>query len=186
MRINHIFIVIIIISFFLFSCKKERTENIIFGKYIFVKSEFVGNIECYDSAFNLIDVPPVFKKNDFLFNDGFDYPYKRIEINKDSTVKYFYIRQELEISVDGSYSLYKDSIYFFVNNSLSSLFNGYVKNDILYIPSYGYKNQFMYEGVGYNSYFSGNGFGVPDIRLIGNYGYSRIYIQKFNLTYIKQ
>lgn len=174
------------------SCRKDNTDkkNTIEGSYLFNKSEFVGDIECYDSSGTKIETPPVFVKNDFLFSDGGEYPYKTIDINKDSSVYYTYLKQELEISLNGLYAFYKDTLYFFTNNyPYAPVFKGFIKNDILYIPAYGYKKEISYDDeYSFITYLGGTNFGFPNDNDMncGCLGtVKRTYIQKFNLTYLK-
>lgn len=168
------------------SCQKENTveKTRIEGSYVFIRSEFVGDIECYDSIGAKIDVPPQFIKNNFLFSDGGAYPYKTIDIHADSSVSYIYYKQELGDTVNGFYTSDEDSLHFFSNYAMV-IFSGFIKNDILYIPAYGYTfwNDNCYNCV----YLGGTYFGLPDIKKIYSPfgGINKMFIQKFNLTYLK-
>jgi hypothetical protein len=177
-----------------FSCSKEddNTETLnVTQPYVFSKSDFTGITECYDSSLSRIDYfdPPV--KYDFLFEDGDIYPYKKIEINEDSSVYYHYVSQEVENTDKGYVESYHDSLYFFITNRYQCdfLFCGVLKNGQLRIPAYGYR---VYFGYYFNDrYYSFDTkktlLGFPDLQSLKDqyyhYSIERIFIQKFDLLY---
>jgi len=188
----------LIFAFVLITCLSCEKENDNLNKlnipqtFVFDKSDFVGSIECYDSLLNRIDFNPEFVKNDFLFYDGGIYPYERIDINEDSTTYYFYTLKEITNSDKGYVSIYKDTLDFYITNRYQNglIFKGVIKGEILRIPSYGCRIQYVSDN-NYSYYSSYTEFGYPDLQKI-KYDHSdfmtieRIFIQKFDLVYIIQ
>jgi hypothetical protein len=200
-------IIIVAILFVCFSCKKEDTvETVTETKkesqvYIFSKSDFTGNIECYDSSLTKIENTSLYTKNDFLFADKSIYPYQQIEIYDDSTVYYQYTIREVKNTDKGYVTTHHDSLFFFITNRFLSmvLFSATITDGQLKIPAYGYKVE-----TGDGSYFNETQFGYPNSHSIKNKHFYfsgvdvpglvipdydipdfYIFIQKFDLTYQK-
>jgi signal peptidase I len=190
-------ILIFLFILFNFACDDEKfTPDTIDlpVTYYFVKSEFMGNTECFDTlGIRINSMTPSFVKNDFLFYDGSAYPFESIKISIDSSVSFTYTIRELNHTDDGQVISEGDTLYFFSTESSYSrlLFKGYIKDQILRIPAYGYKMVYDY---GTGSGWSGNTeFGNPDIGnliyLMNEYSsenYISLYVQKFELTYEKK
>lgn len=182
---------VIFSALIMFSCEKNKDDQIypsLPDTYVFSHSEFKGNIDCYDTLGNRLDyISDNFIKNDFLFSDGSIYPYEQIEMEADSTTKYFYTRKEIIYADYGSVTLFKDTLHFYFSGGTSShlIFRGVLNGQRLEIPAYGYKFEYIWENGA--SYSSLNDFGTPDTtELIEDLKYSgsdRLYIQKFNLVY---
>lgn len=191
-RIDKFFIFILVS--FSFSCEKDNVfpDHLDLPvTYYFVKSDFIDDILCYDTLGNKIDQSySDFIQNDFLFSDGSFYPFETIEILKDSIVSYSYTNQEIVYYYEGWIASDEDSLCFYIteNHNVRLLFKGYIKDEKLRIPAYGYKMVFQSEW----GFLSSTWFGCPNIsNLVENMNkYSdetieRLYIQKFELVYEK-
>ncbi len=194
-KIKFELIVILIATIFIqLSCDDESLNPYQFEfpqTLNFANSEFVNGIECYDSLGNNLDyISPNYIRNDFLFRDGGIYPYEKIEINRDSSVSFYYTSMEITHSDDGYVASVKDTLYFYsteINNE-GLLFKAVYYYDRLIIPAYGVKIEWT-SSYGFG-YYSSTDFGNPDFPALLNrveyYGGEKIYIQKFNLIYEKE
>jgi len=185
---------ILLNCFILISCDKEDLNPNrlrLPQSFSFIKSDFVSSIESYDTLGTKInEVSLGFIKNDFLFSDGYIYPYKKIVINSDSTVLFYYTSHELTNIDTGILSFVQDTLYFYYTKRAGNqlVFKGLFKDNKLIIPAYGYK--MCYTATFSSGYAGSNAFGAPNIPALMNrmnsdpyYNYNRLLIQRFELNY---
>jgi hypothetical protein len=152
--------------------------------FYYLKSEFPCPTLGFDSLGNSINESPLYysKQNDFLFGDGWTYPYEKIEIKEDSLILFYYTSQEITYKDFGLLTFKCDTLLFTNNRDRS--FSGTIENKILKIPAYGYCFEKGQQATGSTE------LGIYNLQKFLNdmkrHSYERLFIQPFNMMYVSR
>ena len=188
-------LIITFITIFCISCEKENPTV-----YSFVDYSFTESIECYDTLGNQFDsLSYMFSEVDFIYDDEFHIPYKKIEIIEDNTFIINYSSDGKSETLSGIINWENDSVYFYVNkiNPNNLLLEGSLIDNQLKIAGCGYiYYTYIEDGLIYKEKNRITTLKIPDIesllddfpnpqvnnnRIIIKY----LYFQRFDLLYEK-
>lgn len=99
-----------------------------------------SKFECYNSLGNRFDsLSNIYSQDDFIYTNG-KFPYERIEIYEDNSVKMFFKENDILKTRNGMVT-YKNDFSYFYNTELKSkelIFKGLMVDNQLRIHGYGY------------------------------------------------
>ncbi len=187
--LKHFLYLIIILSFTY--CSKKDSDNQavdVFPKtFVFQYTDPFGDINIYDTLGNNLSKQSQYIPNDFFFSDGNRYPYRKIVINSDHTVCFYYVSHELT-KIDNGFVEINNNVYHFsstYSTTSTPLFDGVFKDDELIIAAYGCK--YIEHYINGSSSISNTSFGTPEVdnllQLYSSFSHDELQVQKYNLIY---